>query len=281
MAIELVAKAYTLDLTPAEQRILLVLCDMANHNGYCWPSIGLIAWKINMSRRTVERSIQSMEERGGLRVFRKSGRASLYQVRLDRFPEKPPYRPTREELQALKNGPDAETYDILTQVQPEEDGPTYDKMTHHLRQNDAPPTTPVSHVTVKEPQRETSDAPKTISEPKKKPRKRPIPIPEDFTPEAKYWTALQEELRVSDAWMNRETTKFRDYWTSRGKPMADWQAAWRNWIYKALEYANGNGNGGGGLAVVSMNPSGPTPIPKKKLTEGAGNPLEGLFQEGE
>lgn len=46
---------------------------------------------------------------------------------------------------------------------------------------------------------------------------------------------------------NRELQRFRDHYISEGKRKADWNAAWRNWLRRAEEYAvrdapRGNGN---------------------------------------
>jgi hypothetical protein len=40
---------------------------------------------------------------------------------------------------------------------------------------------------------------------------------------------------ATDDDLNYQHCNFIDYWRQTGKPMADWDAAWRNWIRKADE----------------------------------------------
>lgn len=73
-----------------------------------------------------------------------------------------------------------------------------------------------------EPQRKTSGAPKRATQ-----------LPNDFEPDETA-ARVAAELGVS---VSRELPKFRDYHAAKGKPMKDWQAAFRTWLRNAKEYA--------------------------------------------
>lgn len=45
----------------------------------------------------------------------------------------------------------------------------------------------------------------------------------------------REKLLVNDAWIDRETEEFVDYWRGEGRKKADWIATWRNSLRRALE----------------------------------------------
>ena len=71
----------------ARARVLLKLCDNANDEGLCWPSLGVIAKHCEMSRRTVIRHINQMVEDGLIdKIHRtdKSGRSTsnTYQIKI-------------------------------------------------------------------------------------------------------------------------------------------------------------------------------------------------------
>lgn len=56
------------------------------------------------------------------------------------------------------------------------------------------------------------------------------------------------EARAPPDLIEREVAKFRDYWRAKaGKDgrKSDWNAAWRNWLRKAMEDGNGRRNGAG------------------------------------
>lgn len=73
-----------------------------------------------------------------------------------------------------------------------------------------------------EPQRKTSGTPKRATQ-----------LPNDFEPDETA-SRVAAELGVS---VSRELPKFRDYHAAKGKPMKDWQAAFRTWLRNAKEYA--------------------------------------------
>ena len=88
-----------------------------------------------------------------------------------------------------------------------------------LGAQDAPCDTPHAD---DEPQRKTSGTPKRATQ-----------LPNDFEPDETA-SRVAAELGVS---VSRELPKFRDYHAAKGKPMKDWQAAFRTWLRNAKEFA--------------------------------------------
>lgn len=83
---------------------------------------------------------------------------------------------------------------------------------------------------------ETPREEKSREEKKVKPRlARKTKLPDDFAPNE---TGLK---KARDAGLNveRELERFRDHHTAQGTVFLDWQAAWRTWIGKAVEFGRG------------------------------------------
>lgn len=70
-----------------------------------------------------------------------------------------------------------------------------------------------------------------------KKNKRPSRIPDDWTPDGELiWWA--DELFGNTDEIGEAHDQFMDHWKSNGKPMIDWDAAFRNWCRKRLEFRN-------------------------------------------
>lgn len=91
MSIRLMSQVWEKQLPPTDQRVLLVLCDFANDEGVCWPSIDYIAWKLGVDRKTVMRAIERLEAAGVIRVERQHRRNNRYTIDLEKLPDKPPF----------------------------------------------------------------------------------------------------------------------------------------------------------------------------------------------
>lgn len=65
--------------------------------------------------------------------------------------------------------------------------------------------------------------------------KRAHKLPTDWMPRPETVTAIRAELPNVD--LAGEHRKFSDHFTANGKPMKDWDAAWRNWMRRAPQYA--------------------------------------------
>jgi DNA-binding transcriptional ArsR family regulator len=87
--------------------VLLALCDHADPEGRnVRPSIGLLAWKLGVHERTIQRAIAALVDRGVLHLVRKSGprRATEYRVVLRVLKRKPPRPPKDGAAPPTKDG---------------------------------------------------------------------------------------------------------------------------------------------------------------------------------
>ena len=65
-------------------------------------------------------------------------------------------------------------------------------------------------------------------------------LAEDWVPEVDDTGRVAHECNLSPMMVAREFEKFRDYWLAKAGPNAikrDWQATWRNWLRKSVEYS--------------------------------------------
>lgn len=93
MSIRLMAEVWRTDLPTVEKMVLLVIADHANDEGtQAYPAQVTIARKASISVRTVQRAVNSLVERGYIRLFKHSGgsadcrddrRPHLYQINLN------------------------------------------------------------------------------------------------------------------------------------------------------------------------------------------------------
>lgn len=97
----------------------------------------------------------------------------------------------------------------------------------------------ITDTTVSEREQAAPDAPGVESEPQRKTSgtpKRACQLPEDFEPDETA-TALAAELG-GGVCIRIELPRFRDYHAARGKPMKDWQAAFRTWLRNARQFSS-------------------------------------------
>ena len=88
MSMYLTAAAFKIDVgNPLTKLVLLKLADNANDNGECFPSYGYIAEQCEMSKRSVIKHIQILEEKGIItRVHRRSGhlhKSNVYKMNFE------------------------------------------------------------------------------------------------------------------------------------------------------------------------------------------------------
>lgn len=85
MSISLMAEAWNLDIPSGRKLVLLSLCDNANEQGMCYPSIATIAKKCSMGERTVQQHITDLEKVGLVERNERTGRSTVYIVNPRRF----------------------------------------------------------------------------------------------------------------------------------------------------------------------------------------------------
>jgi len=100
MSIKIMSQVWELDLPHNAQSIFLALADHADDDGYCYPSVGRLAWKTGYGVRQVQRTLKELRD-NKLAVPIGSvagGRHNTVVYRLDPSAgkQKPPFQPRTE-----------------------------------------------------------------------------------------------------------------------------------------------------------------------------------------
>jgi hypothetical protein len=89
MSVKALTWAFDQPISATEKVVLLALADYANESGVCWPSIALLVKRAHVGERTVQRSLQFLEDKGFItreRRLRENGSdtSNLYRLMFDR-----------------------------------------------------------------------------------------------------------------------------------------------------------------------------------------------------
>lgn len=216
MSIALMTLAWKTDLPSGRKMVLLALCDNANDQGECYPSIESISRKCSMGERTVQQHIGDMEAAGILvRGFRK-GRSTVYKIDPRNF------------CTPADSAP------------PQNSHPTPAVSAPPPPQNLHPTPADLAPITTKEPSTEPSQ---------KRQAARGTRLPSTWTlPKSWGEWALQEQPTWTPEHVRHVAEKFRDHWVamagSKGLK-ADWPATWRNWCRNEKPLVEGKAGGQG------------------------------------
>lgn len=84
--------------------------------------------------------------------------------------------------------------------------------------------------------------------------KRASQMTDDWQPatELYVWAANEVDMPASE--VNRETFKFRDHFKATGKPMKDWDAAWKNWMRRSREFGPARASPNGHSPPLELSP---------------------------
>lgn len=80
MSIKLMTWAWETEIPATEKMVLLCLCDHANDDGQCWPSMARIARKCSVTDRTVQRAIKNLRELGILHTEGEPGKTLKFHI---------------------------------------------------------------------------------------------------------------------------------------------------------------------------------------------------------
>ena len=80
MSIALMTIAWKSDCHSGRKMVLLALCDNANDQGECYPSISMLSKKCSMSERSVFSHISDLEKSGAIRRENRTGRSTVYHL---------------------------------------------------------------------------------------------------------------------------------------------------------------------------------------------------------
>ena len=77
--------AWKSDIASGPKMVLLSLCDNANDQGECYPSISTIAERCSMGERTVQRHISELTKMKAVRAVERTGRSTVYHINPRQF----------------------------------------------------------------------------------------------------------------------------------------------------------------------------------------------------
>ena len=80
MSIALMTLAWKSDIASGPKMVLLSLCDNANDQGECYPSISTIAERCSMGERSVQRHLVELEKMKALKRIERTGRSTVYHI---------------------------------------------------------------------------------------------------------------------------------------------------------------------------------------------------------
>ena len=167
MSVKIMAQVWELELSHNVQSILLALADHADDDGYCYPSVGRLAWKTGYGVRQVQRTLKYLRD-GGLAVPTGSvagGRhnTTVYKLHPSAGRQKPPFQPRTDcQISADIKGDNMTPFDDESEIK----GDTQDaervtsetqRVTPETLKGDIA-VSPESSVTIKESSIESSGA---------------------------------------------------------------------------------------------------------------------------
>ena len=121
MSVKIMAQVWELDLPHNAQSIFLALADHADDDGYCYPSVGRLAWKTGYGVRQVQRTLKDLRD-NKLAIPTGSvsgGRHNTVVYRLDPSAgkQKPPFQPrTERQILADIKGDNMTPFDGETEI---------------------------------------------------------------------------------------------------------------------------------------------------------------------
>ncbi|KAG0188272.1 hypothetical protein DFQ28_005164 [Apophysomyces sp. BC1034] len=151
-------EAWKTALPTSRKIVLLALCDNANDQGECYPSIPMIAGKCSLKERVVYECLRDLETGGYLKRDTRSGRSTIYRIANPCIWRTPAFNASLRHMQGTP-APDAPLPLHHMQGTPAPDAPP---PLHHMQAPPAPDAPPPLHHMQDTP---APDAPITINEP--------------------------------------------------------------------------------------------------------------------
>lgn len=72
--------AWKADMATGRKFVLLALCDNANDQGECYPSVAMLSKKCSMAERSIQKHIAELADLGILTRIYRTGRSTIYQI---------------------------------------------------------------------------------------------------------------------------------------------------------------------------------------------------------
>jgi hypothetical protein len=107
MSVKVMSAVWELDLPMNDKFVLLAFADHADDSGFCYPSLGRIAWKCGISRDTVRRCSVRFKVSGLMEVLEESnGRGSTprYRIKTEKGSRLQPFTGKGGAAETVKGG---------------------------------------------------------------------------------------------------------------------------------------------------------------------------------
>ena len=96
MAIALMTLAWKSDFSTGQKMVLLALCDNANDQGECYPSITMLSEKCSIGRSSIFEHLAELEKTGAVTKHSRTGRSTIYKINPSRFQTRPESAPVQK-----------------------------------------------------------------------------------------------------------------------------------------------------------------------------------------
>jgi DNA-binding transcriptional regulator YhcF (GntR family) len=96
MSIALMTLAWKSSFTAGQKMVLLALCDNANDQGECYPSIPMLAEKCSIGRSSIFEHMSELEKCGAISKQLRTGRSTIYTINPSRFQTRPESAPVQK-----------------------------------------------------------------------------------------------------------------------------------------------------------------------------------------
>lgn len=96
MSIALMTLAWKSGFSAGQKMVLLALCDNANDQGECYPSIPMLAEKCSIGRSSIFEHLAELEKSGAVTKHCRTGRSTIYKIDPSRFQTRPESAPVQK-----------------------------------------------------------------------------------------------------------------------------------------------------------------------------------------
>lgn len=204
---------WRMDIAPSDKIVLLALADAANDDGVTWIALKSrrsdkmdLLKKCSLSQRAIQMSLRRLEAGGLIHRCEKPGRGVIYTV----------FAKGAQDMHPLSEGGAPDAPGGARRAGGGAPDAPKPSLKHQLT------LIPSGEAPVEKPSR-------------RKPSK---PIPESFPDEpCLTWAREQAAKTDRNLSVDREAERFRNHAQQHDRRCADWAAAWRNWVDKAIERA--------------------------------------------
>src|SRR3990167_6752441 len=80
MSISLMTAAFKTGLPQVQKFVLVALCDNANDQGECYPSVPMLAIKCSLTERAIRKAVSALEQSRHISRSHRAGRSTLFQI---------------------------------------------------------------------------------------------------------------------------------------------------------------------------------------------------------